>query len=243
MERNSCFFNSFASRDRDPSYTVLLCRSLSKVLEHTRDLSSNPLAWRTFYISLRKTLTECNWIFNQYSIELTMTLITSASTLHKEKPIDVYSYQLLTQIMSYILLFHRHRLSSSHNIVFTVFTSLLEPLTIKNNSLDNVLSKSEVAAYAYSRLLSNLCEPQTSPKSNQSNREVEVSYTSAKIKKSLRNHIHVLLVHYIYVTLKFNFLTIIIKEIEAGIFKVFDVLSTMELNLVNAQLDVAGRTY
>lgn len=113
-----------------------------------------------------------------------------------------------------------------------VFVSLLSPLTLKSS-----LSVNPECSRAYSRLLSNLCEPSITSKSLASN---QLTTASTLIKKSLRKYLPSLLVNYINLALTKNFSRENNDEIMMGIFNIFDVFSPRELETTVALLDSQG---
>lgn len=238
-----CFLNTL-KKDCQVEHSRILGYSLAS-LSNNFDLisKSNDRALIIQILqSLRKCLNETNWAFNQHSLETTMTLITKFATSFVAEADDVEIYVLLTQVVSHVLLFHRFRLTSRHHIVMAICITLLEPLTAKKTSKKGTkLSNSQESAAAFSRLMGNLCEPPNTTAKASS--KTALSSSSALLKKSLRKHLPVLLVSFIYLSLKFNFKSEIMETLQSGIFKVFDVLSSVELQLVSSTLDIPGRTY
>lgn len=196
--------------------------------------------------TLKSTLSDMTWCFNQYALETTISLITRISVSLKEPEFVnnddcVETYIQLTQVMSRILLFHRFKLSSRHHVVVNLFASLLKPLSLKSHMSSNLLSSSVSAANAYSRLLSNLCEP--SNVASKDTVQLSLNSTSALIKRSLRQHLPVLVLNYIHIALKDNFASQVNDELISGIFSIFSVLSQSEIRLVSSSLDIPGKTY
>lgn len=193
--------------------------------------------------TLKDNLSDSIWLYNQYSIELTLTYLNLvALDINKFEDNAVTVFVLASQVFSHILLFHRFRLNSRHHIIIAVFSTMVQQLSIKQNNKRNVLGHSDPAAIAYARLLSNLCEPP----SNHGPKELAesvLSSSSALIKKSLRSHLHILLSNYIFIQLNFNFDSKVNSELLHGIYKVFDVLSKKELQLVNLSIDNSGKAY
>ncbi|CAI5758879.1 unnamed protein product [Candida verbasci] len=182
--------------------------------------------------TLKSLLVEKAWIFNQYLLEFTLSLISSiihkSSTFENSELIYIKS----SQVISHILLYHRYKLSTRHNLLINLISSFFTPLT-KNQPLGHSLN----AADSFIRLLSNLCEPQERSK------EVNLTTQSDLFKKSLRKHLPILLTNYIFLNLRFNFDKLINDILKSGIFVIFDVLSQTELKSVNAALDYAGRSF
>lgn len=209
---------------------------ISIVLNQLHVLSQNTEALNVFLSTIKSSLTEFNWCFTQYSIEMIFSLVARVSLLltsskDNAKTIS-QTYILSTQILSQVLLFHRFRLTSRHHMVMNVFVSLLSPLTLKSS-----LSVNPECSRAYSRLLSNLCEPSITSKSLASN---QLTTASTLIKKSLRKYLPSLLVNYINLALTKNFSRENNDEIMMGIFNIFDVFSPRELETTVALLDSQG---
>lgn len=234
------------NREYQAECTTLFIKTLSVFLTHYKLISSSESI-----ISILSTLKTCSssmtWLFNQYALETTISLLTRISYslndpefIKSEISVDLYIH--LTHVISNILLFHRFKLSSRHHVIINLCVSLLEPLSIRNIKAEyNYLSSSAKAASAYSRLLSNLCEP-----SNTTSKEMvqsSLNSTSALIKRSLRKHLPILLLNYIYIALKYNFKSEVNDELMSGIFSIFSVLSQAELRLVSSSLDIPGKTY
>lgn len=180
-----------------------------------------------------------SWMFQQYALETTITLLVRVAALLKDKSIGETAACLYIQtckVMSSILLFHRYKLSSRQHLVITIFVSLMEPLCLKTSNVN--ISKSKDTAAAYSRLISNLCEVTSNEVSKDS-----LSSTSSIMKKSIRKHLPMLLINYIYLNLKFNFHSIVQEELLNGVYTVLDVLSQTELQLVSSSLDIPGKSY
>lgn len=226
-------FVSTIRKDQDGSRKLV--QTLSMILTNFSKLDYSSL--ETILVVLKTSLSTQPWLFNQYSLETTLTVITKTSfafTAPGHQAVTVYIHA--AQVMSHILLFHRYKLSSRHHLVMSTFVSLLEALSYKNHN--EALSSSKDAAQAYSRLLSNLCEP-----SNTNGKENSLNTSSALIKRALRRHVPMLLVNYVYFNLKYNFLAVVNDELIGGIYNIFDVLSQTELQLVNSSLDIPGKTY
>ncbi|CAN3475156.1 hypothetical protein DICA0_C03180 [Diutina catenulata] len=174
---------------------------------------------------LDTALSTKGWLFNQYSLEQTLVYICSCSS---------DSYLDATKTMSSVVLFHRYRLNQRHHMVNAVFVALMEQL-----ASDKALGTSKVAAAAYARLLSNLCEVKAPSGASTDT----LTSAAASIKKELRRHVGMLLVNYIHLSLSRHFTEAVQAEITPGIFAVFDVLSAGELQLVSSTLDGAGKAY
>lgn len=221
---------------KDTGSEKILSIIVSIVLNNLDIVEKNLEALNVFLSTLKTALIESNWCFTQYSIEMIISLVSKVSmhlAISKESEAHLSdTYILATQILSQILLFHRFRLTSRHHIIMNVFVSLLNPLTMKSS-----LPVQVECSKAYSRLLSNLCEPSTTSKSLASN---QLTTASTLIKKNLRKYLPNLLVNYITLALTKNFSRENNDEIMVGIFNIFDVFSPRELETTTALLDSQG---
>lgn len=209
-------------------------------------IKMNINCWIYMLDALRTYLTSKTWIFGQYEIENILAFISKVSSnMFRVKMNDssklILLYTKLTQVVSNIILYHRFRLTSRHHITMAMFINLLLPLSLNSPYSVKHISFSTDAAHAYTRLLSNLCEP-----SNVNIKDVaNTSLTSSAsvVRKLLRKHIPLLLTSYISTLIKYNFEANVSGELLRGIYLIFDVLSRSELHLVNALLDTPGRSY
>lgn len=226
---------------REASLSVkLFTKSLSTILVNFSKLSNSP-ALVFILNSIKVILTEKSWIVTQYGLELIITLLSTSadSLLVQNSEVSEEIYQSITPVLSNILLFQRYRLSNRHHIILQLFKSLLACLTRRKTN--TILAHSSPSAEAFSRVLSNLCEP---PQHNyKDNKDTTLNSSSSIAKRSLRKHLPVLLLSYIYFALKFSFDSKIREALLPGIFNIFDVLSQSELVLVSTSLDYSGRTY
>ncbi|CDR38631.1 CYFA0S02e03884g1_1 [Cyberlindnera fabianii] len=218
--------------------TGFVVKTLSKLLMHFSTLQPPSLivALNTF----KTLLTEKTWAFTQYSLELLITFLsrcTDSLQTHNH-PESVELFTTITHTLSNIILFHRYRLSNRHHIVLSVFTSLLTALTKSRHS--SPLQSSRIAAEAFQRVLTNLCEP---PQSRKERNSEDLNSSAAVIKRSLRKHLYVVLLTYVHLSLKVGYESEVRELILPGIFSVFDVLSQNELVLVSTSLDYSGRVY
>lgn len=223
------------SSKKDHTNSNLFISVLSTLISNVDNLSISSID--QVVTILRLCLTDMLWLFNQYSLESTFTLITKISHKFGKSLHSPELYIKSTQVISNALLFHRYKLSSRHHLVISTFVSLLEPLSLKNES---ALSKSKDCGVAYSRLLSNLCDSTSMSRELSRN---SLNSVASLIKKALRRHLPVLVINYIYLNLKFNFENDIVDEILPGIYSAFDVLSQNELQLVSTSLDLPGKSY
>ncbi|KAF5208976.1 Urb2/Npa2 family protein [Clavispora lusitaniae] len=142
---------------------------------------------------------------------------------------DASLYIATVNLVSYVVLFHRFRLSRRYHLVVGAVSRLMARMP-----------REKAAASALARLLVALCDPQTQASARDS-----ASLTSeANIyKKAVRRHAHVLLVNYIHQQLADPMANAVTEALRPGIFSVFSLLSGAELNLVNQCLDSSGRAY
>ena len=189
-------------------------------------------------VSLKNSLSETAWLFSQYLLEMVFSLTNLIVLL--ENGNNANNYILATQVISHVLLFHRYKLTSRHHIVINTFNVLMRKLSM--NKSDLALSDSEEAAASYSRLIANLCEPSKLVVSREVANEKLTTATSL-IKKSLRKHVPMLLINYIYLNLRVNFKSNVNDQLMSGIYSIFDVLSQSELQLVSLSLDIPGKSY
>ncbi|ODV79522.1 uncharacterized protein CANTADRAFT_52044, partial [Suhomyces tanzawaensis NRRL Y-17324] len=219
----------------------MLSQVLSKFLSNFDSMSYESHA--LILTTLKTSLSDMTWLFNQYGIESLVTLMAKYGALLSvnsfTEPQTVELYIQTTQVMSHVLLFHRYKLSSRHHIIINSFVALLMPLSAKT---DNYLNTNTEAASAYSRLLSNLCEPSVTTMSREQLRH-SLNSSTALAKRALRKHVPLLLINYIYLALKYNFKSVVNEEIIGGIYNIFDVVSTNELQLVNSSLDIPGKAF
>ncbi|QFZ30034.1 putative nucleolar pre-ribosomal-associated protein [Clavispora lusitaniae] len=142
---------------------------------------------------------------------------------------DASLYIATVNLVSYVVLFHRFRLSRRYHLVVGAVSRLMARMP-----------REKAAASALARLLVALCDPQTQA----SARDSDSLTSEANIyKKAVRRHAHVLLVNYIHQQLADPMANAMTEALRPGIFSVFSLLSGAELNLVNQCLDSSGRAY
>lgn len=221
-----CYWTNFNKSNSESNY--LFNKSISIISLNLNEISPSSIVLLLNEIKL--ILIEKSWLISQYNLELIISLLNKLINLNINEEIFI----LITVLISNILLIHRFRLSNRHHIINLIFNSLLKSLTNKNLS-----NKSKNASKSLSRLLSNLCEPV-----NTNTNEIEkLNIESSILKRNLRKHIHIILLSYINLSLKYSFNSEIRESLLPGIFNIFDVLSANELNLVNTSLNNIGRTY
>ena len=142
---------------------------------------------------------------------------------------DASLYIATVNLVSYVVLFHRFRLSRRYHLVVGAVSRLMARMP-----------REKAAASALARLLVALCDPQTQALA----RDSDLLTSEANIyKKAVRRHAHVLLVNYIHQQLADPMANAVTEALRPGIFSVFSLLSGAELNLVNQCLDSLGRAY
>ncbi|KAK6459213.1 Urb2/Npa2 family-domain-containing protein [Scheffersomyces xylosifermentans] len=204
---------------------------------HRLDLKVLDLVLNT----IRTNLSDSIWLINQYSLENILGILNRVAVLsNSESTGELIGtvYIAATQVMSHVLLFHRYKLSSRHHLVLSTCNAFMEPLCLKSHN--KALSTNQEAAASYARLLGNLCEPKTKGSRENSS---SLTTTTSVIKKALRKHLAVVLVNYVYLNLRFNFDSATNNELVVGIYNVFDVLSSTELQLVSSSLDIPGKSF
>lgn len=194
-----------------------------------------------FLNTVKYCLKEKSWIFSQYSIENLLCFVAMISLKLKEliyyNTVDIYI--LLTQIVSHILLFHRYRLSLRTHLILATCSTLLVQLSSSDRSSKEIF-KSKDAAVSYSRLLSNLCEPNASFDKSSTN---SLSYSTANIRRSLRKYITVLLSNFIFLALNHPFNELTYNDLIEAFYSIFDLLSPREMNLVGKSLETSSKAY
>lgn len=237
---------------------LVKCLQKEKSKESSKLLSGTISAYLTYFdmivssedslVEVLKTLESALsvkiWCFTQYTIELTVAFTNKCAALFErsDSATAVAEYVSVCKVFSHIILFHRFRLTSRHHIIMSALSSLLKPLSLKwqKSKKENYLAHSTVAAAALSRLLVNLCEPSANSKELA---QKSLTTSSSLIKKSLRKHIHIVLINYISLQLAHNFMSDVNAELVPGIFSIFNLLSKTELQLVSLSLDIQGKTY
>jgi nucleolar pre-ribosomal-associated protein 2 len=217
--------------------TTLLTGALSALADNL-DLMSDELLYAVC-LELCSCLTHIVWCFTQYSIELVLAFATRAAST---RAVNLNTYKALTAVVSGVILHHRFRLTSRNHLVILVCVSLLEPLSSQGRDAFSTLATSSEAASYYSRLLGNICEPSNLTTGLHLGNS-SLNSSSATYKRSLRRHLPVLLVNFINFALKKHFHHDVMEVLSEGVFKIFDVMSAIELQLVSSTLDIPSRAY
>jgi hypothetical protein len=158
----------------------------------------------------------------------------------------------LCGVVSSVLLFHRHRINGRHHLVVSVFTSLLKCLTrpIASQQLQQCApwvheegsGLSQACAVAYTRILSNLCEPPVQAIREKGGKSNLTSSTQLA-KHALAKHVAAILVCYIAASLHVGFHPEIRNALRMGFYSVFDVLGQEGLKTATALMDFSSRAY
>lgn len=228
---------------------TILCGSLNK--SDTEDLSPMFVAYLLALLTHYKALTAPSairaykmvvsllankaWLFEQYSIELLLTLVDMEARnvvagAHAED-----RYVGAVNVLSFVVLHHRYRLFSRYHLLVRAVSDLMVPL-----SLNGTLGESKKAASAYARLVSTLCEPQQPSDYGKQN---VLTSQAAMFKDALRKHAHILLVNYIHFCVALKFSPAVSDELAQSASNLMALFSMNELQLVNQCLDNSGRAY
>lgn len=188
--------------------------------------------------TINLALTHKGWLFDQYVLEQVITLISKVGDeLRFSREAEAETcYVKAVRVMSLIVLLHRYRLLQRHHILVASLTSLLKPLSaVKNRT--TTLGESRIAGESFARLLLNVCEVKAISLSD------ALTSEAALIKKELRKHLPVFMATYIYLSLKYNFREVVQLQLLPGMFTLFDLMSSTEMQLVNSTLDNSGKVY
>ncbi|KAI5966901.1 uncharacterized protein KGF55_000310 [Candida pseudojiufengensis] len=216
------------SKESDPFVTTKLFAILLKYSSCIK----NEVVSDEVLITIKKLLVENQFIFNQHILEMTIALIQKLSSTSSKSSTYINS----TRVLSTILLHHRYKLTARHHLIINSISSMLE-LLVSSSSL----GKDIASAQAFSRLMTNLCEPQERINDALDSTNNTLTTSANFFKKSLRNHLPVLTINYIYLNLKYSFHKEINDILTSGIFLIFDLLSKHELAMINSSLDYAGK--
>lgn len=184
-----------------------------------------------FLSTLTSMLSDHVWIVSQYAVELllaTTGVVLKKSQHRNQSKVFVASINLV----SYIVLFHRFRLTARYHLLVSTLAEAMKHLTRKDVT--------EEDASVFARILVTLSEPpiQRSTKENDS-----LTSQSAIYKRAIRKQAHVLLINYVHMQVSAPLKSSITDALMPGIFSVFGLLSKVELQLVNQLLDLLGKVY
>ncbi|OBA20854.1 hypothetical protein METBIDRAFT_31523 [Metschnikowia bicuspidata var. bicuspidata NRRL YB-4993] len=221
-------------KDSEFNHAKLLVAFILAFTERKADLD-DPVTILLFVNTITDSLSEKTWVFKQYTVEL---VLSTAHSLSHELDYGAASekvYNSVVKLVSFVVLFHRHRFSSRYHLIVKVVADMMMPI-----SNTGVLRSSSASAAAYARLLTSLCEPPSHVNTKESD---SLTSRTAIFRKALRKHAHILLVNYIHTRLNHRFSGNVNDQMMPGIYSLFSLLSKTELLLVNLCLDNLGRAY
>lgn len=222
------------SKEHQKEHTELFVATISAV-SLQKHLAENSASLLRFLSTITLMLTDHIWVCTQFSIELVLGLGDAiANGLSKCESREAVYISVL-QLVSYVVLFHRYRLSSRYHLIIGVTSRLMLPLASKA-----ALENSASAASSYSRLLTALSEPLVHGSTKESD---SLTSQAATYKKVLRKHAHVLVVSYVHLQLTESLTSDVNEAILPGVYSVLGLLSRVELQLINQCLDTLGKAY
>lgn len=226
----------------------------------TRD---NKLGHHLFVIAMLEAYTSCNvkkfghrsylllfnaikeflvskpWLFTQYCIEMLLPFCLKSITLliSNEPCLEINEcFVSIIEVIDHILLVHRFKLSNRHHLINSVLCQLIETLAMHDDKL------SVESADSVSRLITNYCEPYNVSNAQNGSKN-NLSSKISLVKQSIRKNVLVVLTKYIQLSITVQFSSAIKKNLQPGIYAIFDILSQNELSHLNAFLDTPGRQY
>lgn len=208
--------------------TLLSVSLQKKLVEH-------PMPLLRFLSAITLMLSDHIWICTQYAVEL---VIGFGDLIGSELGNNGYTEQIYTsviQLISYVVLFHRFRLTSRYHLILGVSSRLMTPL-----ASGYALEDSKLAASAYARLLTTLSEP---PVLGYTKDTDALTSQAAASKKILRKHAHILIVNYVHLQLTHALVSSVNEAVMPGVYSVLGLLSRVEMQLVNQCLDSLGQIY
>ncbi|CCK73462.1 ribosome biogenesis protein URB2 NDAI_0G04790 [Naumovozyma dairenensis CBS 421] len=181
------------------------------------------------------------WIFSQYCIEqlfpLSISLLAHTTAVETTDKNDAL-FTATLKVLSTVLFVHRVKLTQRHHLVISTLCQYLEIISCSQD-----LELSAESAKLLSRFITNFCEPSSTSISQNNDGKDKLTSKINVIKQSLRKHMPIVLIKYIYLSIGSPFEDSIRKELIQSIFSIFNLLSPVELNLVNAMLDNAGNQF
>ncbi|KAK9241449.1 Urb2/Npa2 family-domain-containing protein [Lipomyces kononenkoae] len=208
------------------------------------------------------------FVYEQICIFMILSTSRSGPPLFDEYDIDDL-YLRLCSITSTLLLSFRKFLRGHHNLIIRILQNLLYALCVPrpfgasrriDKSIQNHWKRaiwlsrtsacSASCALAYSRLISNLCEPPTRSGKDSGKRISEdgpeapsfsLSSAAGASRRALSKHAPYLLVEYCYANLNYNFDPEVRQALTQGVYTLLDSLGQNELKITNAALDMAAR--
>ncbi|KAG7905424.1 hypothetical protein KL906_005090 [Ogataea polymorpha] len=216
----------------NPYAQKLAIASLSKLLDlqlSTKDMT---------YVAqiLKQILSSSHWMLTQYTVELIITFINRVTkqlldfegSLGEKQSL----FTLNCQLLSNVLLFQRFRFSNRQHLITLSFIPLMECLF--------KLKLDASAGLAYQRLVGNLCEISASSVTN-AETDSSLTRTVSYMKYHLRKFASLLIMNYLKFYLIYRLEPATKEALEASMFVIFDLLTTNELNYINANLDPQAR--
>lgn len=184
-----------------------------------------------FLSALTVMLSDHVWIVSQYSIELilaTVGLVFKKSQHRDSSTVFIAAIGLV----SYIVLFHRFRLTSRYHLLVAILVEAMKHLTRKDVTNED--------ASVFGRILVTLSEPPIQRSTKESD---SLTSQSAIYKRAIRRQAHVLLINYVHMQVSAPLNSSVTDALMPGIYSVFGLLSKVELQLVNQLLDLLGKVY
>lgn len=184
-----------------------------------------------FTSTVTSMLSDHAWLFSQYAIELTLAtvgrILTQSKHSHQPKV-----YISIVSLLSYVILFHRFRLTSRYHLLIGILVETMRKLSSKEATED--------AAAVFGRVLVTLSEPPIQRSTKESD---SLTSQSAIYKRAIRKQAHVLLINYVHMQVSTPLKSSLTDALMPGIYSVFSLLSKVELQLANQLLDLLGRVY
>lgn len=184
-----------------------------------------------FLSTLTTMLSDHVWIFSQYAVELTLATVgvVLKKSQHRNQSMV---FNAAVNLLSYIVLFHRFRLTSRYHLLVNVLVEAMKHLTRKEVTDED--------GTIVGRILVTLSEPpvQRSTKENDS-----LTSQAAVYKRAIRKQAHVLLINYVHMQVSSPLKSSVTDALTPGIYSVFGLLSKVELQLANQLLDLLGKVY
>lgn len=194
------------------------------------DLQSSQTFW--YVKTYDYLLKDKSWLVNQFMLEAICAFIHKISA-NQEKCSDEL-YIALCDVLSSILLFHRHRLTGRYHILLLVFQRLLRWLPCS--------SKNQETSYRFSRLLTSLCQPPVRAIRERGGKN-NLTSSSALAKKQLARFLPALLIEYVSVCLSPGLQTVCKDELKSGVYAMMDILDPDGLKTASGLMDYASRAY
>jgi hypothetical protein len=220
----------------------LFVSSISHVFNRITDFNEYSSELDSFLKCLKNVTSTKIWIFTQYSTELTMAFITfiSKNLQIQDTYIIKKTYIILSQIISSIVLYQRHRLSNRHHLIITVLISLMKTLFVNSKVIN------DEGGLAFKRLISNFCEPNIQTltvkhSENIKSKDAELNNALSQTKSGLRKHVPILVFNYIKFYLQYQIDLSIKQHLDNSVYMMLDLLTLNELNYINKSLDNQGR--